>query len=340
MPSLLRDSPPPPSCASMNAETGASIRKASRNGDHTTVTSGFAPSYLQANLIILPSRYADDFRILCARNPVPCPLMAESSSIGSWDSVKSYIPGLSGEQIVSSVDIRQDAPKYMVYKNGKLAKFQCRDIVDTWTDDHVAFLIGCSFSFESALTNAGLPPRHSQQRRNVPMYRTKLQLCPAGVFKDNTYVVSMRPYKLSEIEKIRDITRAYTAVHGEPLDWGWDAIARLGISDIDHPEWGDEPFNAEGKPLSYSKTRDERRGTDPEVPVFWGCGVTPQNAVMQANLKGTIMSHAPGHMLVSKPLRELFCFLALLCLQDWNIFQPEISPCQGRHLIPDMVEQC
>jgi uncharacterized protein YcsI (UPF0317 family) len=233
MPSRLSDETPLSS-----PETGAAIREAARNGSHDTHTSGFAPTYLQANLIILPSRYAQDFRVLCARNPVPCPLMAESASTGRWDAVKSNIPGLTGDQIVSNVDLRTDAPKYMVYQNGKLAKFECSDIISHWTDDYVAFLIGCSFSFESALTDAGLPPRHSLQGRNVPMYKTRVPLCPAGVFVNSTYVVSMRPYKLSEIKRVRDITRDYTATHGEPIDWGWDAIERLGITDIDRPDFG------------------------------------------------------------------------------------------------------
>lgn len=190
MPSFLQSGSPTstvtsqstPSMASNRLLTGASVRKASRNGSHKTTTAGFAPTYLQANLIILPSRYATDFRLLCARNPVPCPLLAESKASGSWGGVKSWIEGLSGDEIISRFDIRRDAPKYMVYRDSKLVKFQCDDIFNEWSEDHVAFFIGCSFSFESALVNAGLPPRHSVLRRNVPMYRTNVPLCPAGVF--------------------------------------------------------------------------------------------------------------------------------------------------------------
>jgi uncharacterized protein YcsI (UPF0317 family) len=276
----------------ISLNTGAAVREACRNGTHTTTTSGLAPTYLQANLIILPSRYAADFRILCARNPVPCPLMAESSTVGKFDEVKSWIDGLSGGEVVSSVDIRKDAPRYVVYRDGKVVKPGCQDIVEEWTEDHVAFIIGCSFSFESALTDAGLEPRHSAMNRTNPMYRTNIPLCPAGVFTSSTYVVSMRPYKRGEIEAVRDISRPYVATHGEPIAWGWDAVERLGIEDIDHPEWGAPPLTLEGWPLG------EYAGSDEEVPVFWGCGVTPQEAVMKAGLQGTIMAHAPGRMLV------------------------------------------
>jgi uncharacterized protein YcsI (UPF0317 family) len=214
--------------------------------------------------------------------------------------MKSWIDGLVGHQIVSGVDVRQDAPKYMVYKDSQLVKFQCNDIIEEWTEDHIAFLIGCSFSFESELMNACLVPRHIQQRKTVPMYRTKIPLCKAGVFSSGTYVVSMRPYSETQIERVRDITRPFIATHGEPIAWGWDAVESLGIKDIDKPEWGDAPTTLKGDPLST------RRSCTDDIPVFWGCGVTPQEAVMRAGLEGTIMAHAPGHMLV-------------LDCRDWDI---------------------
>ena len=270
--------------------TGVSVRLASREGSLIGVTSGLAPSFLQANLIVLPSRYADDFRLLCARNPVPCPLLAESSQIGSYNSLKSYVDGLSGDAIASDIDIRHDAPRYMVYQDGKLVDSHVPDITAQWTEDHVAFLIGCSYSFETALVNHNLPPRHTVTQRNVPMYRTNIPLCPAGVFTGATYVVSMRPYKRSDVESVRDITRPFVTTHGEPIAWGWDGMKNLGISDINKPDWGDAPLEIDGKPL------DATNGD--VVPVFWGCGVTPQEAVMRAGLKGTVLGHAPGHMIL------------------------------------------
>lgn len=272
------------------SSTGVAVRLASRQGSLTGVTSGLAPSFLQANLIVLPSRYADDFRLLCARNPVPCPLLAESSNIGSYDSLKSYIAGLKGDQIACDIDIRHDAPKYMVYQDGLLSASHVENIAAEWTEDHVAFLIGCSYSFETALINDRLPPRHFVMQRNVPMYRTNIPLCPAGVFTGSTYVVSMRPYKRSDIERVRDITRPFVTTHGEPIAWGWDGMKSLGITDINKPDWGDVPLELDGQPLDSSN--------DDVVPVFWGCGVTPQEAVMRAGLKGTVLGHAPGHMIL------------------------------------------
>lgn len=38
---------------------------------HGASTAGYCPGYVQANLLILPRAYANDFRLLCKRNPVP-----------------------------------------------------------------------------------------------------------------------------------------------------------------------------------------------------------------------------------------------------------------------------
>lgn len=274
-------------------KTGLEARIAARANESTTFTSGQAPSHLQANLIVLPSRYAADFRDLCARNPVPCPLLAESYVPGDFGRLKSHLQAVpSGDKIAADLDLRIDCPRFNVYEDSKLREDGILDIKSYWTSDHVAFLIGCSYSFESALCSAGLPPRHFVMNRNVAMYRTSIPLNPAGVFTGSTYVVSMRPYKKVDIPRIRAITRGYLATHGECLAWGWDALEKLGINNIDTPQWGDAPLTLDGRPLG------EMMGDDEHVPVFWGCGVTPQEAVMRADLEGTVMGHAPGHMLI------------------------------------------
>ncbi|KAK7752586.1 hypothetical protein SLS62_005355 [Diatrype stigma] len=289
---------PPPSAAASSrplthpSTTGRDVRLAARANAVRTPTSGLAPRHLQANLVMLPARYAADFRLLCARNPVPCPLLAESPAPGRWDAVSSRLP-IEVIDAAGGFDVRRDAPRYNVYEDGLLVESGAADVVGRWADDdHVAFLIGCSFSFEAALAAAGLPPRHAARGRNVPMYRTAVPLCPAGVFTGATYVVSMRPYRAAEVERVRAITRGYSDTHGEPIAWGWDALARLGIRDVDDPQWGDAPLTEGGRPLG------ELYGSDDEVPVFWGCGVTPQEAVMRAGIQGTVMAHAPGYMLL------------------------------------------
>jgi uncharacterized protein YcsI (UPF0317 family) len=205
----------------------------------------------------------------------------------------------------SDLDLRRDIPRYMVYHDGKLDQHADHtDLVNDWhADDHVAFLIGCSFSFEAALCNASLAPGHIVGGRNVPMYRTTLPLNPAGVFTGGTYVVSMRLYKEQDIERVRVITAPYVSTHGEPIAWGWSAVNRLGVVDILKPEWGDCPLTPDGKKLGPGD--GGALGSRDVVPVFWGCGVTPQEAVMRAGLEGTVMAHAPGHMLVLDCLDEM-----------------------------------
>ena len=281
-----------PSLLAVKLQTGVEVRLASRKNEHTKSTSGLAPSHLQANLIILPSKYAADFRDLCARNPVPCPLIAESRCSGDFQNVKSNIPTIPGSQIAASLDLRTDCPNYNIYQNSKLVQETVPDIISQWTSDHVAFLIGCSYSFESALVRSGFHPRHALLDRNVPMYRSNIPLNPAGAFTGGTYVVSMRPYPQQEIDQIRAITRKYLHTHGECVAWGWDAVKRLGIEDIDTPQWGDAPLTMDGAALGSVF------GDEDNVPLFWGCGVTPQEAVMRASLEGTVMGHAPGHVLV------------------------------------------
>ncbi|KAK7518820.1 DUF1445-domain-containing protein [Phyllosticta citriasiana] len=225
-------------------------------------TSGVAPGFLQANLIVLLSCYTSDFRLLCKRNPVPCVLLAESADVGTFDELKSWVDGVTGESVARGIDIRKDAPQFMVYKDGPLVKSKCEGI--------------------TALTEAGLPPHHMVLGCVVPMYRTIIRLCPAGAFTGGTYLVSMWPYKKADIEKARDVTRPYVTTHGEPVAWGWDDVKVLGIDSVNKVDWDEPP-----------RERDEEN-----VPVFFGCGVTPQEAVMRANLSGTIMGHAPGHMIV------------------------------------------
>lgn len=240
-------------------------------------TSNVCPGYVQANLIVLPELIANDFYDLCMRNPVPCPLLAVTAT-GDPTILKE-------NKVIFDKDINlaKDIPKYNIYENGELVE-ETKDISSEWSSSHVGFLIGCSYSFERALIDAGLPPRNVTQGTCVSMYRTKRYLDPAGIFTDSTYVVSMRPYKLEDLKKVREITGKYREFHGEPIAWGFeDAYNKLGIKDISNPDFGEPTLIKED-----------------EIPVFWGCGVTPQSAVesLGSKVKEKCMGHTPGHMLI------------------------------------------
>jgi uncharacterized protein YcsI (UPF0317 family) len=246
--------------------TGAEIRKLAREGRLTGPTCGLALGFVQANLVVLPRDLAFDFLLFCQRNPKPCPLL-DVTEPGSPEP-RTIAPG---------ADVRVDLPRYRVYQLGALVD-EPTDILRWWQDDLVAFLIGCSFTFENALLRAGLPLRHLEQNRNVPMYRTSIPCRPAGVFH-GPMVASMRPMLPAQaIEAVR-ICERFPRAHGAPVHLG-DPGA-IGIRDLAHPDFGDAVDMQPG-----------------EIPVFWACGVTPQAVVMEAR-PPLVISHKPGHMFVS-----------------------------------------
>lgn len=246
--------------------TPAEVRRACRAGQIDEPTTGFATAYAQANLVVLPRRQADDFRRFCERNPKPCPLL-DVTETGSPEPL-NVAPG---------ADLRTDLPKYQVYRDGELVETRS-DVLDLWRDDLVAFLLGCSYTFEGPLLAAGVPVRHQEAGRNVPMYRTNRACVPAGPFA-GPLVVSCRPIPSELVERAVEVSGQYPAVHGAPVHVGDPAA--LGIADFQHPDWGDPPVVEDG-----------------DVPVFWACGVTPQ-AVAMASRPDFMITHAAGYMFVT-----------------------------------------
>ena len=247
-------------------ENGAKIRAAVRSGEFTGHTSGYATGCVQANLVVLQAEWAYDFLLFAQRNPKPCPIL-EVGDKGSY--LTNYI--------AEDADIRSDIPKYRIYENGSLTS-EVNDITRLWQDDFVYFLLGCSFSFEQALIQAGLEIRHIEENVNVPMFTTNIKCKSAGKFKETPMVVSMRPFASGDAVKAVEITRDYPAVHGSPVHIG--DPAQIGISDINKPDFGDRVTIKDG-----------------ELPVFWACGVTPQNAAVVAK-PPLMITHSPGHMFV------------------------------------------
>ncbi|MBX5471162.1 MAG: putative hydro-lyase [Acetobacteraceae bacterium] len=247
-------------------ETGQAVRMLIRAGRHTGPTAGRAPAYVQANLVVLPRDWAFDFLRFCQQNPKPCPLLAVS------EPGEPHVPSL-GEDL----DIRTDLPRYRIWRDGELIA-EPADILGHWRGDLVAFLLGCSFSFEEALIADGIRLRHIEQGRNVPMYRTNIPTQPAGPFH-GPMVVSMRPLRPAEAIRATLITGRFPTVHGAPVHIGLPE--QIGIADLTRPDYGD--------PVDIHPD---------ELPVFWACGVTPQ-AVVAASAVPFCITHAPGHMLVT-----------------------------------------
>ncbi|WP_210602770.1 putative hydro-lyase [Brevibacterium oceani] len=246
--------------------TGAEARERIRAG-FDGPTSGMAPGLVQANLIAVPADWAFDVLLFTQRNPKPCPI------------VDVLEPGQVESVLAPGSDIRTDIPGYRIWTDGHLVD-EVADATSAWEThpDLVSFLIGCSFTFETGLTAAGIPIRHQEAGRNVPMYRTSTACTPAGRISGDV-VVSMRPIPASQVAEAVRITDRFPAVHGAPVHIG--EPAQIGITDLDSPDFGDPPVINDG-----------------DIPVFWACGVTPQ-AALQASGVPFAITHSPGKMFIT-----------------------------------------
>jgi uncharacterized protein YcsI (UPF0317 family) len=251
--------------------TPKEIRSLIRKGKWNKPTAGLAMGYAQANLVILPQKYAFDFLLFCQRNPKPCPLL------------EVLEPGEFRTKFLSlDADIRTDIPLYNIYRKGRLQN-TVKEIKNFWKEDFVSFLLGCSFSFEEAMLRAKIPVRHIEENKNVPMFITHIPCKPAGVFH-GPMVVTMRPIPPEKVARAVQITSRYASVHGAPIHIGEPSA--IGIKDLRKPDFGD--------PVTIKKG---------EIPVFWACGVTPQAVVMKAR-PDLCITHAPGYMFISDLLNE------------------------------------
>lgn len=242
------------------------VREQIRSGAFARPTGGQASGYVQANLVVVPREYAYDFLLFCQRNPKPCPLL-EVIDAGE----------VAPQRLAPGADIRRDVPRYRVWQHGELVD-EPTDVSGVWRDDFVSFLLGCSFSFEKPLLDAGLEVRYLTCGGNVSMYRTSIPCREAGVFS-GPMVVSMRPFTPADALRATLVTGAFPAVHGAPIHQG--NPAEIGIRDLAQPDYGDPQPIREG-----------------EIPLFWACGVTPQAVLLNAKLPVAI-THAPGHMFIS-----------------------------------------
>jgi uncharacterized protein YcsI (UPF0317 family) len=247
-------------------ENPREVRELIRRGELIRPTCGIAPGYTQANLVILPKELAFDFFLFCQRNPKPCPVL-EVLEPGKHEPVFT----------APRADIRVDIPLYRVYRDGEMVSEE-REITGYWNNHLVSFLIGCSFTFETALIRGGISMRHIDEGKNVPMYITNIQTVPAGIFS-GPLVVSMRPIPVEQVVRSVQITSRFPSVHGAPVHIG--APPRIGINDLARPDYGDRIEVKEG-----------------EVPVFWACGVTPQ-AVALKSKPSLMITHSPGHMFIT-----------------------------------------
>ncbi|MEM6974036.1 MAG: putative hydro-lyase [Pseudomonadota bacterium] len=255
----------PTNYQSLRRASVSAVRSAIREGRYTSHTAGLGAGLLQANIAIMRQSAALDFMRFCQRNPKPCPLVGVSDT------------GNPRMATLGNIDIRTDVPAYNIYRDGRLDT-SVTDITDLWQEDFVALALGCSFTFEAALIEAGIPVWHIDNDTTVPMFRSSIQTVPAGPFSGQM-VVSMRAIAADRVAEVHDIAARFPLAHGAPVHVG--PPEQIGIADTARPDWGD--------PAPVGPC---------QVPMFWACGVTPQVALEQAGLDLCI-THKPGHMLIT-----------------------------------------
>jgi len=221
--------------------------------------------------VVLPQDLAGDFAQYCSLNPETLPLL-ERTEVGS------SIP----KKLAPTADLRTDLPRYRLFREGKFIE-EPTDIVTLWRPDYVAFLTGCSFTFDSLLRAEGITAGPTAACGNVPMFVTNRMTKTAGAFS-GPLVVSMRVIPKRDLTRVEELTRALPAAHGAPLQIG--SPRNLGITNLALPDYG-VPTPVE----------------DDEVPVFWACGVTSQAAAVRSKIR-MMISHAPGHMFITDQLLD------------------------------------
>lgn len=244
-------------------------RKDIREGRHRGTSRGLAMGYVQCNVVILPEPLAYEFLLYCQRNQKSCPII-EVLDTGSWEPKRSA-PG---------ADLRTDVPRYAIYRQGKKVSEET-DIKRLWQGNFVAFLIGSGITFDQALERAGVPTGKDRW-----VLRSRLPTVPAGRFHGDM-VVTMRWLTPEQAIIATQVTSRFPFNHGAPLHIG--DPAKIG-ADLANPMFGG-PVPAMPPGL---------------VPVFWGCGVTPQAAAEAAKID-LMITHAAGHSFVTDIKADEFC---------------------------------
>jgi len=242
-----------------------------REGKWTDGTEMVCRGYAQANLAIVPKEIALEFFTFCFRNPRPCPLMDVTD------------PGDPHPKIVApEADLRTDLPKYRVFKKGEIVD-EPTDITRYWRDDLVAFLLGCSLSFEWALRDANV------RFRFLGAYSTDISCIPAGIFHGPMVVTCRLVKGANEAVRAIQICSRHLFSHGAPVHIG--DYEKIGIKDLCNPDMGRSDLSEGAISLQEPD----------EIALFWGCGVTPQ-AVAMATRPSLMITHFPGCMLVADKL--------------------------------------
>lgn len=237
------------------------IRAAIRTGAYCGTSRGQAAGFVQCNLVAIPERLALDFMRYCLRNQRACPVL-DMTAAGDPEPAR-LAPG---------ADLRTDVARYSVFRDGQLIE-QPTDVLYLWRSDLVAVLIGSGITFDAALERSGVP---TDRYRWV--LRTALPATLAGPFH-GPLCVTMRWLTPADAVKAVQVTSRFPLAHGAPIHIGDPAVIE---ADLDQPMFGG-PVPSCPEHL---------------VPVFWVCGVTPQEAALAARTE-LMITHAPAHSFIT-----------------------------------------
>ena len=136
---------------------------------------------------------------------------------------------------------------------------------------------------EHALLEAGVPLRYIERHTMISMFVSTLACEPAGRFH-GPMVVTMCPIAAAQVDFVCALSARYSHAHGAPVHI--DNPEAIGITSLGRPDYGEPvPIGAQ------------------EIPVFWGCGVTPQAVAVKARVD-LMITHEPAQMFVTDLHRE------------------------------------
>jgi uncharacterized protein YcsI (UPF0317 family) len=243
------------------------VRAAIREGRWKSNTKRMALGHHQANVTIVPERYAFDFMRFCLRNPRPLPLLDVTD------------PGdPTPRKAAPDADLRTDIGAYVVLRDGEVVD-RPASLEKIWRKDHVAFLTGCNLSMDRVMLEAGMPLPHLTSEDAFPaQFRSSVECEPAGAFR-GPVVVSLRPVPDALVVPLIELTSRYALSHGAPVHVGDPAA--IGVRDLQKVDWG--------KPNAIPPGH---------TPMFWACGITAQAAAAASRIPEMIV-HAPGRLFVT-----------------------------------------
>ena len=265
--------------AKISALTPKEYRLMARGGEWRgmPVPQNCCIGYSQHAVVVLPKDYAYEFLLFCTRNP-------RGMFVSDVCEPGSPHPML----LAAEADVRTDCSKYRVYKYGEVVD-EPEDILKYWRDDLVTFLLPCSFSFQ------GLLRQYKVNFRYMGVFTTNLCANPAGRFKCDNMLVSLRLFKTShDAVRAIEITSRLPVSHGTPICIG--DPSRIGIKDVCRPD-------IDSLPPGYKHAPKEPN----EVAMCWICACTPENAIKEAK-PPLAMVHYPGRHFISDHLTEEFAY--------------------------------